>query len=1005
MWTKANMAKMTLCACALAFVLSGTLRADSIVIKPVSVTGSIAGDANSNVNYLLNDNPGFADASLQRPAGTPATLETGDSLADALATVAARSSSAQAESWTRSTSQGHPVFVFDLTGVGDTSINAIILWQYGNNGGTGPANGGNATREFQLIFHTEIEGSTFDFGTETVEFSGVMAPIYGDTAADNVAQLFDFGERISARYVALRIASNYLPPADPQITAGGDRYGLGEVRFAAPAEVAALPQPANTATDVSPDAILSWEPGEDAEKHDVYFGTVFADVHDASRTDPRGVLVSQAQVAATYDPPGRLDLGQTYYWRIDEVSAPPASKISKGVVWSFTVEPVAYPIDANSIAATASSSNSAGEGPENTINGSGLNASDLHSAANTDMWLSSVTGSQPTWIQYEFDRVYKLHQMWIWNYNTSVEPVIGFGLKQAIIEYSTDGVNWTTLGTTHEFTRGPGVAGYAPNTTIDLGGVAAKYVKITANSNWGGILKQYGLSEVRFFSIPVSAREPNPVSGATDVSVDATLNWRAGREAAKHNVYLSTDQQAVIDGTAPAATVTSPSYTSSLDLASTYYWRVDEVNEAETPTTWPSNVWSFSTQEYFVVDDFESYNDIATGEEGSNLVYETWMDGFGTTTNGSTIGYTEAFQPSMETSTVYDGKQSVPLFYNNTSASVSEVTVNVANLQTGKDWSGHGIKGLTLRFFGDPNNVPQQMYVKVNGAKVIYDGDAQNLKQTAWQMWYIDLASLGMSLSNVTTLTIGLERIGGAGGQGTILLDGIRLYSYDRQLITPATPDTTNLVGLWEFDEGTGTTAADSSGNSHQGTLEGSPQWVAGYVRGALQFNGSPDRVVVPYSAQLNPDGAFTVSVWANVAPGSSGFRSPITSRDDSPQRGYILYAGNNGNWQFWIGTGSAWVQAAGAPVQAGEWAHVTGVYENGEVRLYVNGTQAGRGSGTNSLNTQQYKAIGAGATNSPQGNYFFVGMIDDVRVYSRVLSDAEVAGLAGLTQPFDKPF
>jgi hypothetical protein len=67
--------------------------------------------------------------------------------------------------------------------------------------------------------------------------------------------------------------------------------------------------------------------------------------------------------------------------------------------------------------------------------------------------------------------------------------------------------------------------------------------------------------------------------------------------------------------------------------------------------------------------------------------------------------------------------------------------------------------------------------VKVNGVKVLYDGDAENLKFRGWQMWYIDLASLGVNLSNVNTLTIGLERIGGLGGQGMILLDGIRLYS------------------------------------------------------------------------------------------------------------------------------------------------------------------------------------------------------------------------------------
>ncbi|HUV63610.1 MAG TPA: discoidin domain-containing protein, partial [Sedimentisphaerales bacterium] len=348
--------------------------------------------------------------------------------------------------------------------------------------------------------------------------------------------------------------------------------------------IATSPQPTDGVIDVLRETALNWSPGEFATTHDVYFGTIFDDVSNASRTDPRGALVSQGQPAATYDPPGRLDLDQTYYWRIDEVNAPPTSTIFKGDVWSFTVEPLAYPIDAQSITPTASSFNSGAEGPENTVNGSGLDDDDLHSAESGDMWLSNMTGAQPTWIQYEFDKVYKLHQMVVWNYNTTVEPAIGFGVKEATIEYSADGANWTALGTTHEFAQGHGSAGYAANTTIDLGGAAAKYVRITANSNWGGLLPQFGLSEVRFFSIPVLAREPSPAYGATDVGVDATLSWRAGREAARHNVYLSTDEQAVIDGTAPVVTVTSPSYASSLDLAGTYYWRIDEVNDVETPT-------------------------------------------------------------------------------------------------------------------------------------------------------------------------------------------------------------------------------------------------------------------------------------------------------------------------------------------------------------------------------------------------------------------------------------
>ncbi len=188
-------------------------------------------------------------------------------------------------------------------------------------------------------------------------------------------------------------------------------------------------------------------------------------------------------------------------------------------------------------------------------------------------------------------------------------------------------------------------------------------------------------------------------------------------------MYLSADEQAVIDGAAPVATVTEPSYAPSLDLATTYYWRVDEVNEAETPAIWQGDLWNFTTQEFIVVDDFESYNDIPAGEEGSDLVYVAWVDGFDNpSANGSTMGYVTA--ESLETGNVHDGRKSVPLAYNNTSAGTSEV---VRTFTPAQDWTAHGVKTLSLWFAGDGANLPGQLYVKVNGVQVDYDGDAGNM--------------------------------------------------------------------------------------------------------------------------------------------------------------------------------------------------------------------------------------------------------------------------------------
>jgi hypothetical protein len=384
----------------------------------------------------------------------------------------------------------------------------------------------------------------------------------------------------------------------------------------------------------------------------------------------------------------------------------------------------------------------------------------------------------------------------------------------------------------------------------------------------------------------------------------------------------------------------------------------------------------------------------------------TWVDGFGTTTNGSTIGYTEAFQPSMEKIVIYDGKQSVPLFYNNTTASFSEITANVADLQAGQDWTKHGIKGLTLRFYGDPNNIPQQMYVKVNNVKVTYDGDAENMRLKRWQMWYIDLAPLGTNLSNVTALTIGFERIGTTGGQGKVLLDGIRLYSYDRQLITPIDPGATGLQAQYQFEGN----ANDSSGKGRNGTAQGGPLFVPGKVGQAISLGGVSDYV--------------TITGYKGVLADTSGVQQPFTitawvKTVDSGDRTIVSW-GTNSNMHrvdFRLGAGRLRVEHGGGNVVGGmalnddNWHHVALTMIRGasvsypDVQLWLDGKDDTTPSTTAapfSITAGVDMAIGYRATAAAR---YFLGAIDNVCLYDRALSAEEIAWLAGLTKPFDKPF
>ena len=97
------------------------------------------------------------------------------------------------------------------------------------------------------------------------------------------------------------------------------------------------PEPANGKTEVPQYVVLSWRAGVYADTHNVYFGTDFDDVNQASTSEPRGVLLDENLALTSYELPDLLEYGQTYYWRVDEVNAPPDTKIYRGDVWSFTV--------------------------------------------------------------------------------------------------------------------------------------------------------------------------------------------------------------------------------------------------------------------------------------------------------------------------------------------------------------------------------------------------------------------------------------------------------------------------------------------------------------------------------------------------------------------------------------------------------------------------------------------------------------------------------------------
>jgi hypothetical protein len=285
------------------------------------------------------------------------------------------------------------------------------------------------------------------------------------------------------------------------------------------------------------------------------------------------------------------------------------------------------------------------------------------------------------------------------------------------------------------------------------------------------------------FTTPGAAGAPQPGNRAEGVEHALILIWKPAENANSHQVFFGTDEDAVND-----ATMDSPEYKGDrsrgaesydpgpLDWNVTYYWRVDAVYNTHTIK---GLVWSFTTANFLVVEDFESYtDDDAAGE----AIWQRWIDGFGVADNGAQVGY--LMPPYTEQAIVHSGAQSMPLIYDNTlGVQNSEATLTLTSL---RDWTTGDVVELSLWFRGSPTNAAEPLYVAVSNAAgspvIVAHDDPTAAKKSFWSHWTIPLQTFGdhgINLTNVDTLAIGLGNKAGittSGGTGTLYVDDIRLY-------------------------------------------------------------------------------------------------------------------------------------------------------------------------------------------------------------------------------------
>ena len=278
------------------------------------------------------------------------------------------------------------------------------------------------------------------------------------------------------------------------------------------------------------------------------------------------------------------------------------------------------------------------------------------------------------------------------------------------------------------------------------------------------------------FTTPGAVGNPQPANSAADVQMTATLSWTPADNAASHELYFGIDADAVKN-----ATTTSPEYVGPRALGaesydpgglawhSSYAWRVDEVYPTATVK---GLVWTFTTADFLLVDNFEAYNDIDPPDPASDRIFDKWIDGFGTTTNGALVG--NDLPPYAEQGVVRNGAQSMIYRYDN-NLKTSEATLTLTRQ---RDWTAEGVTKLSLWFRGDGTNAAERMFVAVNGNAVVYHDDPAVAQTTAWTEWVIDLTQFaGVDLANVNTISIGFGTKGSpaAGGSGKMYFDDIRL--------------------------------------------------------------------------------------------------------------------------------------------------------------------------------------------------------------------------------------
>ncbi len=755
----------------------------------------------------------------------------------------------------------------------------------------------------------------------------------------------------------LRIYDKELTPEEIVVAMAGDPRQASE------------PMPVDGSTpNVDVATPISWTPGDSAAAHDVYFGIDERVVMDAGTSDAAGIYRGR-QDANSYSVPEALDFTQTYYWRVDEVETDD-TKVHKGRVWSFTVADFividnfeAYDFGDNQIWFTWHDGlgyGSVDSRPFFAGNRTGSIVGDEATASYTEE-TAVQEGSQSMPLFYDNDK--QGHQQY-----SEVQMTL-----QSQRNWTVQGVKALSLW----------FRGYAASVGSFAEGPAGTYTMTSRGADIWGTSDEFHFAYKQLTGAGSIVAKVEGMRNSNN-SAKAGVMIRDTLEAnSVHAMMVVTPAQGVAFQRRTATGDTSFG-TTQADISAPQWVRIDR-DLGGNVTAWYS-------------------------DDGA-----TWIQ----------IGS----EPIIMNSPMYVG-----LALTSHAASITcEATFSNVEITgtVGSQWAHQDI--------GILSNDPEPLYVALAGSTgtpaVVFHDDPNAALVDTWTEWNIDLTEFGgVNLADVNSIAIGLGNRNNPqpGGSGKMYFDNIMLYrprclaslvkphadlnndcavdNLDLEIMAAewlksdsaaatAAPDAAGLVAHYRLDGN----ASDSSVNNRHGTEKGGASYVGGVFDQAIHLDGFDDYVAI---RDMNYAGAdltqVTVSAWIRT---SSPADQHIASFDRNEYWRLQLAgeAGGPGLLGWSVMTSSGQVDSGSARrVDDGQWHHVAGVFDNGILTMYIDAgpeTSVFGGSTFGSGNTRfGFLGIGSEATEfdgRPNATGYFDGDLDDVRIYDRALTQAEIAYLA----------